>query len=54
MKAEVRMTKAKWETVALGDFVEPAQTWNPSRSPSDEVFDLRVIESKFDGGYLFH
>ncbi len=39
MKAEGRMTKAEWKTVALGDLVEPAKTWNPTRSPSDEVFD---------------
>ena len=30
---------ADWKTVSLGDLVEPAQTWNPSRFPSDEVFD---------------
>ena len=29
----------RWPTVALGDLVEPAKTWNPTRSPSDEVFD---------------
>jgi len=39
VKAEGRMTKVEWKTVALGDLVEPAKTWNPSRSPSDEVFD---------------
>ncbi len=33
------MMKDEWETVALGDLVEPAKTWNPTRSPSDEVFD---------------
>ena len=39
MKAECIMKNAEWKTVALGDLVERAQTWNPSRSPSDEVFD---------------
>jgi type I restriction enzyme S subunit len=39
VKAEVRMTNTKWKTIALGELVEPAKTWNPSRSPSDEVFD---------------
>ena len=39
MKAEVRMKKDEWKTIALGDLVEPAKTWNPSRSPADEVFD---------------
>lgn len=39
MKAEGRMANAEWKTVALGDLVEPAKTWNPSRSTSDEVFD---------------
>ena len=39
MKAEVRMKDDEWKTVALGDLVEPAKTWNPSRSPSDETFD---------------
>jgi type I restriction enzyme S subunit len=32
-------SKGEWKTVALGDLVEPAKTWNPMRSPSDEVFD---------------
>jgi len=39
VKSEVRMRNAEWKTVALGDLVEPAKTWNPARSPSDEVFD---------------
>jgi type I restriction enzyme S subunit len=30
---------AGWKSVALGELVEPAQTWNPVRSPSDEAFD---------------
>jgi type I restriction enzyme S subunit len=41
------MTNAEWRTVALGDLVEPAKTWNPSRSPSDEVFpyiDLSAVD----------
>lgn len=33
------MTKDEWKTVALGDLVEPVRTWNPTRSPSDQVFD---------------
>jgi type I restriction enzyme S subunit len=33
------MTNTEWKTIALGELVEPAKTWNPSRSPSDEVFD---------------
>jgi len=28
-----------WKTVALGDLVDRAQTWNPSRSGPQEVFD---------------
>jgi len=39
VKAEVRMKNDEWKTAALGDLVEPAKTWNPTRSPSDEVFD---------------
>ena len=35
----LRTIHREWKTVALGDLVEPAKTWNPSRSPSDEVFD---------------
>jgi len=41
------MTKDEWETVALGDLVEPAKTWNPTRLPSDEVFgyiDLSAVD----------
>lgn len=35
------------KTVALGDLVEPAKTWNPSRSRPDEVFsyiDLSAVD----------
>jgi|SRR5579872_5320064 len=28
-----------WKTAMLGDLVEPADTWNPAKAPSDEVFD---------------
>ena len=28
-----------WKTVAIGDLVEPARTWNPSRSTENDVFD---------------
>jgi type I restriction enzyme S subunit len=28
-----------WETAMLGDLVEPADTWNPAKAASDEVFD---------------
>jgi type I restriction enzyme S subunit len=41
------MKKAEWETVALGDLVEPAKMWNPTRSPLDEVFnyiDLSAVD----------
>ncbi len=36
-----------WKLVALGDLVEPAKTWNPTRSSSDEVFkyiDLSAVD----------
>jgi len=39
VKTEVRLTNAEWGIAALGDLVEAVHTWNPSRSPSDEVFD---------------
>lgn len=39
MKSKDPKKKDEWKTVALGDLVEPAKTWNPLRSPSDEVFD---------------
>ena len=28
-----------WKMATLGDFVEPADTWNPAKAASDEVFD---------------
>jgi type I restriction enzyme S subunit len=28
-----------WKTATLGDLVEPADTWNPAKAASDEVFD---------------
>jgi len=39
VKSESRKTNDEWKTVALGDLVEPAKTWNPMRSPANEVFD---------------
>jgi len=36
-----------WKTVALGDVVESVQTWNPSRSTPDEIFnyiDLTAVD----------
>jgi restriction endonuclease S subunit len=30
---------AGWKSIALGDLVHPAQTWNPLRSRADGVFD---------------
>ena len=39
MKARGRIIESDWKTVTLGDLVEPAKTWNPSRSQADEVFD---------------
>ena len=47
MKDEIRMRKEKCPTVALGDLVEPAKTWNPAKSPSDETFtyiDLSAVD----------
>jgi type I restriction enzyme S subunit len=41
------MRKEKCPTVALGDLVEPAKTWNPAKSPSDETFtyiDLSAVD----------
>jgi type I restriction enzyme S subunit len=41
------MTKDEWKTVALGDLIEPAQTWNPAKSPSDDTFnyiDLSAVD----------
>ena len=39
MKAECRQMNGEWKTIPLGELVEPAKTWNPARSPSDDVFD---------------
>jgi type I restriction enzyme S subunit len=39
VKAEDRITKNEWKTATLGDLLEPAETWNPKRSPLDEVLD---------------
>lgn len=47
MKAKGRIANGEWKTVALGDLVEPAKTWNPTRSPFDDVFnyiDLSAVD----------
>jgi type I restriction enzyme S subunit len=39
--------KLAWKTAVIGEVVERAQTWNPSRSPVDEVFeyiDLSAVD----------
>lgn len=47
MNDQCSMTKGQWKTVALGDLVESVKTWNPTRSPSDDVFnyiDLSAVD----------
>ena len=39
--------KTAWKPVAVGEVVERVRTWNPSKSPADEVFeyiDLSAID----------
>ena len=39
--------KAERKSVPIGQLIEPVKTWNPSRSPSDEVFnyiDLSAVD----------
>ena len=43
------MTNDERKTIVLGGLVAPAKTWNPSRSPSDEVFtypDLSAVDQE--------
>jgi type I restriction enzyme S subunit len=37
--SEVQKMNADWKTVALGELVEHVQTWNPSRSRAEDIFD---------------
>jgi len=39
MKNGIRTADSDLTYVALAEAIEPVRTWNPSRSPSDEVFD---------------
>jgi type I restriction enzyme, S subunit len=41
------MADGGWPTVAIGELVEPIKTWNPSRAPSDDIFnyiDLSAVD----------
>jgi type I restriction enzyme S subunit len=45
----MKQMKLAWNTAAIGEVVERAQTWNPSRFPVDEVFqyiDLSAVDQE--------
>ena len=47
MKAGFGMADGGWPAVAIGELVEPVKTWNPSRAPSDDIFnyiDLSAVD----------